>query len=141
MALKFSKYCCGLLLTLILAACLGQSQEPPGKIAELSRNDFMSALRWKQYQVAASLMKPEYREGFLATFNALKDIHIVDVRMINLQTSQEGRRFETSLEMDYYLLPSVTVKTFRFKQVWIYFDGQDPALQGFLIVTPFPTFP
>jgi hypothetical protein len=86
-------------------------------------------------------MKPEFREDFLAAFNDLKDIHIVDVRLIDLQSSQEDRRFEATLEMDYYLLPSVTVKTFRFKQTWIYFDGEDPVLQGFLIVTPFPAFP
>ena len=141
MTLNFSKLFCGLLLALLLAACIGQSQVPPDKIAEMSRDDFMSAMRWKQYQVAANLMKPEFREDFLAAFNDLKDIHIVDVRLIDLQSSQEDRRFETTLEMDYYLLPSVTVKTFRFKQTWIYFDGEDPALQGFLIVTPFPAFP
>jgi hypothetical protein len=129
------------MLTLCLAACLAQSQAPPDKLAESSRDDFISALRWKQYPVAASLMKPEFREGFLETFNALKDIHIVDVRLINLKATQEGRRFETTLEMDYYLLPSVTVKTFLFKQTWIYFEGEDQALQGFLIVTPFPDFP
>jgi hypothetical protein len=53
----------------------------------------------------------------------------------------EGRRFETTIEMDYYILPSITVKTFRFEQTWVLFDGEDPALQGFLIVTPFPEFP
>jgi hypothetical protein len=139
--LNFTKQTCGLLLILCLAACLGQTQSPPEKLAEMSRDDFMSALRWKQYQVAANLMKPEFRDDFLATFNALKDIHIVDVRMVDLKSTQEDRRFETTLEMDYYLLPSVTVKTFRFKQTWIYFEGEDPALQGFLIVTPFPAFP
>ncbi len=141
MTWKFSKYFSGLLLALLLAGCFGQPQAPPEKLDEMSRKDFMAALRWKQYPVAATLMKPEYREDFLATFNALKDIHIVDVRMIDLQTVQESRRFETTLEMDYYLLPSVTVKTFRFKQTWVYFDGEDPALQGFLVVTPFPPFP
>jgi len=139
--LNFSKLFCGLVLIMLHAACLGQNQAPPEKLAESSRNDFISALRWKQYQVAASLMKPEFREDFLATFNALKDIHIVDVRLIDLKASQEGRRFETTLEMDYYLLPSVTVKTFNFKQTWIFFEGEDLALQGFMIATPFPDFP
>jgi len=126
---------------LILAACGGHVQTPPDKLDEMSRDDFNSALRWKKFQVAASLMKPEYREDFLTTFNSLKDLNIVDVRLVDLKNSQEDRRFETTIEMDYYILPSITLKTFRFKQAWVFFDGEDPALQGFLIVTPFPEFP
>jgi hypothetical protein len=140
---NLSKGLCGVVLVLIIAACSGLSQSPPDKLDEDSRDDFKSALRWKQYEVAASLMKPEYREDFMATFNSekLKELNIVDVRQIDLKTIQEGRRFETTYEMEYYILPSVTVKTFRFKQTWVFFEGEDPALQGFLIVTPFPEFP
>jgi hypothetical protein len=43
--------------------------------------------------------------------------------------------------MDYYLLPSVTVKTFRFDQTWLFFSGDETELQGFFITTPFPDFP
>jgi hypothetical protein len=132
---------CVLVLASSLLACGGHMQTPPDKLDEMSRDDFMSAMRWSQYQVAASLMKPEYREDFLNTFNALKDLHIVDVRLIDLKTFQEDRRFETTIEMDYYLLPSITVKSFQFKQTWVFFEGEDQALQGFLIVTPFPEFP
>ena len=138
---NFSKGLCGVVLVLIIAACGTFAQAPPDKADEDSRKDFMSAMRWKQYPVAASLMKPEYRKDFLATFNNLKTLDIVDVRLIDLQTSMEGRRFETTIEMYYYILPSITVKTFRLEQTWVLFDGEDPALQGFLIVTPFPEFP
>ena len=103
----------------------------------------MDGMRWKRFKVAASLMKPEYRQDFIATFTApaLKDIHIFDVRLIDMQTTEEGRRFETTVEMDYYLLPSVTVKTFQFEQTWKYFEGDDSGQQGFFVVTPFPEFP
>jgi hypothetical protein len=60
---------------------------------------------------------------------------------MDLQTSEEGWRFETRVEMDYYLLPSVTVKTFRFDQTWLFFSGDETELQGFFITTPFPDFP
>ncbi len=43
--------------------------------------------------------------------------------------------------MDYYLLPSVTVKTFSFDQTWVYFNGEDSPQTGFLIITSFPDFP
>ncbi len=107
----------------------------------MSRDDFMNALRWKQYKVAADFMLPDNRKDFLATFNKLKDIHITDVRLLDLQETAEGRRFETSIEMDYYLLPSVSVKTFSFDQDWVYFAGEDSSQKGFRIITSFPVFP
>jgi hypothetical protein len=139
--LNILKSLCGLALILFLVACGSHVQTPPDKLGEMSRDDFNSALRWKQYQVAASLMKPEYREDFLTTFNSLKDLNIVDVRLVDLKNFQEDRRFDTTIEMDYYILPSITLKTFRFKQTWVFFDGEDSELKGFLIVTPFPEFP
>ena len=128
----------------MLVACGVQQKlelKQRAELGEYSRDDFMNGMRWKRFKVAASLMKPEYRQDFMATFTPLKDIHIFDVRLIDMQTSEEGRRFETTVEMDYYLLPSVTVKTFQFEQTWVYFEGDDQSLQGFFIVTPFPDFP
>ena len=43
--------------------------------------------------------------------------------------------------MDYTLLPSITLKTFTFDQVWIYTEENETAQGGFFIVTPFPEFP
>ena len=124
-----------------LLACSSHLDKPVTEVAEMSRDDFMNALRWKQYKVAAEFMLPENRKDFLATFRKLKDIHITDVRLLDLQETAEGRRFETSIEMDYYLLPSVSVKTFSFSQDWVYFAGEDSSQKGFRIITSFPDFP
>ena len=124
-----------------LLACSSHLDKPVTEVAEMSRDDFMNALRWKQYKVAAEFMLPENRKDFLATFRKLKDIHITDVRLLDLQETAEGRRFETSIEMDYYLLPSVSVKTFSFTQDWVYFAGEDSSQKGFRIITSFPDFP
>ena len=141
MILNFIKVFCASAILLSLLACGSHLDKPVNEIAELSRNDFMNALRWKQYKVAAEFMLPENRKDFLATFNKLKDVHITDVRLLDLQETAEGRRFETSIEMDYYLLPSVSVKTFNFNQDWVYFAGEDSAQKGFRIITSFPDFP
>jgi len=124
-----------------LLACSSHLDKPVTEVAEMSRDDFMNALRWKQYKVAAEFMLPENRKDFLATFRKLKDIHITDVRLLDLQETTEGRRFETSIEMDYYLLPSVSLKTFSFTQDWVYFAGEDSSQKGFRIITSFPDFP
>lgn len=140
MILNFLKALCGFVLLSSLVACTSHIQ-PVAELGEMSREDFINALRWKQFKVAASLMLPEYRQDFLATFNKAKDIHITDVRLMDLTVATEGRRFETTLEMDYYLLPSVSLKTFRFDQTWVFFDGEDSTRQGFLIITSFPDLP
>ncbi len=141
MILNFMKVLCSAAILFSLLACSSHLDGSVNKVAEMSRNDFMNALRWKQYKVAADFMLPENRKDFLATFNKLKDIHITDVRLLDMQETAEGRRFETSIEMDYYLLPSVSVKTFNFDQDWVYFTGEGSAQKGFRIVTSFPAFP
>lgn len=140
MILNFMKVLSGFAILLSLLACSGLVK-PVGEIGEASRDDFMNAMRWKQLKVATEFMLPENRKDFLATFKKVKDIHITDVRLLDLQSSAEGRRFETVIEMDYYLLPSVSLKTFSFEQTWVYFDGEESAREGFLIITSFPDFP
>lgn len=140
MIFNFWKALCGCVLVLLLVAC-SSHVKPTDKLGEMSRDDFLTDMRWKRFKEASSLMLPEHRQAFMKTFTSLKDIDITDVRLVDLQTLDEGKRFETTVEMDYYLLPSVTVKTFRFDQTWSFIAGDDPALQGFFISTPFPDFP
>lgn len=140
MILKFLNGLCWFVLLLILAACSAPMQSP-AKLADKSQEIFMDAMRWKNFEAAANLMLLEHRKDFKKAFRAVKDITIVDIKLVDVQASDEDRRFETTVEMEYYLLPSVTLKTFSFDQTWLYFDGEDPTQQGFLITTPFPEFP
>ena len=135
---------CCFVLVLMLTACGVQqkySQQQTAKLAELTQENFKDAMVWKKFDVAASLMLPEHRRDFMKTFMPLKDIQITDFKTIYLQPSDENRRYDTTIAMEYYLLPSVTVKTFNFDQTWVYFDGDDPTQQGFLVTTSFPDFP
>jgi len=144
MILNFGKMLCCFVLVLMLTACgihQQYSQKQTAKLAELTQEDFKDAMVWKKFDAAASLMLPEHRKEFLKTFRPLKDIQITDFKTIYLQPSDENRRYDATIEIEYYLLPSVTVKTFSFDQTWVYFDGDDPTQQGFLITTSFPDFP
>ena len=123
-----------------LLACSSHLDKPVTEVAEMSRDDFMNALRWKQYKVAAEFMLPENRKDFLATFRKLKDIHITDVRLLDLQETAEGRRFETSIEMDYYLLPSVSVKPSASLRTGFILLVKILHKKGSESSPPFPTF-
>ena len=144
MIFNFGKMLLCFVLVLMLTACGAHqkySQRQTAKLAELSQENFKDAMVWKKFDVAASLMLPEYRKNFLKTFKPLKDIQILAINTIYVQPSDENRRYDATIEMEYYLLPSVTLKTFVIDQTWVFFDGEDPTRQGFLLTTSFPNFP
>ena len=89
------KLLCGFFIMLVLFGCSYHDKQV-AEIGDNSLEDFVSALRWKQYQVAASLMQPEFRQEFIKTFTAFKeDLHISDVRQVAMQSFEQGRRIET----------------------------------------------
>jgi len=131
---------CFLLFTvLVLTAC--GTFNPIEKQRTAAVDDFMYALRWQRYQEAAAFFTSEHRRAFLDQMEALRDLNVTDVRLQRVEPADEGRHVETRLEMDYYLLPSATLKTLRIDQTWVYSTTGDSAGSGFLITTPFPKFP
>lgn len=123
----------------ILVGC--QTLNPPEKQGASALDDFIYALRWQQFDAAAGFMQPEFRKDFLATFKDNKDLTVVDVRLVEANVFDEGRHTETIIDMDYYLLPSLTVKTFRFEQTWVYQDQAASEEGYYQITTPFPPIP
>jgi len=131
--------CLLLFMVLLLTACgLFHATE---KQRTAAVDDFMYALRWQRYQEAAAFFTSEHRRAFLDQMEDLRDLKVTDVRLQRVEPADEGRRVETRLEMDYYLLPSATLKTLRIDQTWVYSATGDSAGGSFLITTPFPKFP
>ncbi len=96
MFFNFCKRLCCFVLVLMLVSC-GVHQKfelkQNAKLGEMSRDDFMDAMRWKQFDVAGSLLLPVHRKHFMKTFVPLtKDIQITDVRLAYLQSSEENKR-------------------------------------------------
>ena len=128
-----------LLLVLALTACA--LINPPAKQRKAALDDFMYALRWQLHLEASQFFTRDHRRAYLEQFEGLKDLTITDVRLKRVNQSAEGRRAEVSLEVDYYLLPSATLKTLTVDQTWVYFETADADNNGYLITTPFPKFP
>lgn len=124
---------------LLLAAC--STIEPPATRFPVTADDFLQRLRWGDFQGASQHLAGEYREDFLQQFTPLKDLHITDVRLEASTLREKDRRMVTWAVLEYYLLPSITIKTFRFQQEWA-LQKTDPHLPGeWVVVTPFPRFP
>lgn len=128
-----------LLVTFLLAACAALA--PSAKDRKEALDDFMYALRWQRYQEASTFFTNAHRDAFLDQMDQHKGLNVTDVRLARIALQEEGRRAEALLEMDYYMLPSATLKTLRIKQSWVYFEAVDGEPGGFLITTPFPAFP
>ena len=126
-----------------LAACgLDKLVHPPAAHGREALDAFVLAMQLEEFSAAAVHLTPNNREAFLEQFATLeKDLHIVDTRITKMVIGAEGRRADVFLEMDYYLLPSVTVKTFRFDHTWIYDEASGHMPARYQIVTPFPGFP
>ncbi|MBW2476741.1 MAG: hypothetical protein JRE63_05390 [Deltaproteobacteria bacterium] len=130
----------GLFLSLLLpVGCSSVSTliNPPEKQQTAALDDFIYALRWQQYKSAAGFMDREHRKAFLGQFSDQKDLTVTDVRLVETLLSPDGQQAEAVIDIDYYLLPSVSLKTFRLEQTWAYSETEG----RFRIITPFPPFP
>jgi len=113
----------------------------PGQDFPLASRDYMLRLRWMDFPAVARYLSEEHREDFLNRFKALVDLHVVDVRLESADVMEEERRAETTVVLEYYLLPSATVKEFRLRQEWVYAGGDRYHAGTWHITSPFPAFP
>jgi len=128
-----------LLVLLALGGC-GSMARSSDDLATASR-DFCQRLRWKDVHGAARHLAPPYREDFLAAFSGSDDLNIVDVRLESVDQSSSPDEGEVAIVLEYYLLPSVRVREFRFRQTWRYEGGSRYRTGLWQVVTPFPPFP
>lgn len=132
--------CLLLVAAAVLLSSCGWAVRPAKEFAGASR-DFAQRLRWKDFNGASRHLAEEHRTDFLERLGALEDLHIVDVRLESIDHHEEGKRAETRTVVEYYLLPSATVKKLRLNQEWSY-EGGDRYRPGiWQITTPFPPFP
>lgn len=127
------------LVTVFLAGC-GLSAQPRKEFSSTFK-DYAERLRWRDYQQVADYLQPDYRQEFLQKFSALDGLHVVDARLESVDFSDDDARARTALILEYYLLPSITVKKAFLQQEWIY-QGTDSYRAGFWQLDgPFPPFP
>jgi len=129
----------GFVLLLLLAGC-GLSAQPKKELSSAFK-DYAERLRWRDYPYVAEYLQPEHRQEFLQRFSALEGLQVVDARLEAIDFSEADTRARTSLALEYYLLPSITVKKALLHQNWVY-QGADSYHAGvWRIEGPFPPFP
>lgn len=132
----------GAVLLLMLGGCsLTDKVVTPENQFVRVQDDFMQRLRWKDYQGAARHFSEENREAFLQQFRRADDLNVTDVRLVSLEYQAQEQQMQTEIEIEYFLLPSATVKTFRVEQQWHYFHDSQSATGEWRITSLFPEFP
>ncbi|AJF05529.1 hypothetical protein GSUB_01590 [Geoalkalibacter subterraneus] len=129
-----------LLATLILSAC--QSTLTPQKDLHSTLGRFAQALRWGDHGAVASyFVDAEEGRAFIERQRDRGQINVTEVRIVDIVPSDEGLRAEVTLEIEYYELPSASLRRFDTVQHWKA-AGIDNTGQGrWLLETPFPPFP
>ncbi|TYO99256.1 hypothetical protein EDC39_10399 [Geothermobacter ehrlichii] len=133
--------CCSILL----AGCAGLgdfSGAGKGQSAfGLLSDDFVQRLRWQDYVGAAVHLTEPNRQDFLDRFQKDRDLKITDVRLESLVFTKQGTLADGELIVEYYRLPSLTVKTARFPVRWRFYGPDDPTPVGWKITLLSPHLP
>ena len=131
------RFLVGLLLVGLLAACstvvnAGAASKWPGVA-----RDYLRDLRWREFDAAAACYAEEQRDSFLARRGRLAALQFVDGRLESAVLAEDSRHAETVIVLDYYRLPSATVRQAVVRQSWEY----RPEQGAWFVVTPLPTIP
>lgn len=122
------------LVALILAAC--QSMTGTGEDLQRSIREYNRLLRWQEGGEAVTrFVQPGHQPDYLKRPRGETAPYIVDYRVGTVSWLSPGSVAVVPVELDYYLLPSATVKTVVDNQEWRYTEGQ-----GWQITSPPPSF-
>ena len=128
------------LLAAVLFAGCGPLVSPRADFPQTQR-EFARFLRWGEYQQASRFLPAEYAAAFREHFAALDGLHITEIRTDATTDPKTPDQMQGRLEIDYYRLPSVTLKTRVLRLAWRYQKGARFQAGRWIIDGPFPPFP
>ncbi len=86
-------------------------------------------------------MDESLQEEFLDRFRDQEDLHIVEVRPEAIRVEPPGSRAKVRMVVEFYNLPSLTVRKISFSQKWALVHGAGSGTPVWRIISPLPPFP
>jgi hypothetical protein len=127
-----------ILLLCGIAACRSMAVSPAE--FEKSSRDYNRMIRWQEFAVAnATYVERDIRRAFEVKVAAAGGVTLVDYRILNITCDPEKGEAQTTVEFDYYRLPSTRVKTVKDVQKWVYHEEEGES--GWRLTSLFPDFP
>ena len=112
-----------LFVGLLLAGCASMPQWGPDDREKLVKasSDYNNMLRWKDLDNACvSFAEASAKSKCLESALTLKEVTITDIRTRDIDFKIDGVDATVHAEIEYYLLPSTTVRKIQDTQKWIY---------------------
>jgi len=101
-------------------------------------DDFMMRVRWLDFPGAALHFEGEARQEFVERFADVDDLKITSFTMARIDIDVPQEKVTVHYLLEYYLLPSATIKKKRFSLVWEQQSSGTPGTDYWRIVEPFP---
>lgn len=79
--------------------------------------NFHRDMRWEEFEAAATVIDPSYRNVFLGRYQEDEDIDIVDLEIKAIDRQSTDRKL-VEVEQKWLVEPDMTVKQKRFVEVW-----------------------
>lgn len=100
---------------------------------------YVRMIRWHEFDKSTLFYVDEpLREDFRKKVNAIDQVKVVDYRIKNQECWPKKGTAEVTVEWDYYIPPSVTVRTVIDPQKWRYVEEE--SQRGWLLTTLLPEF-
>jgi len=124
---------CSLLITAVLVSCNTQSIK-----ADFDKNfkSYNEMLRWHQLEDASLFPSESISAGYRERVKAAKDVAVVDYRVIDIKYDEKKKEAEAKIEIDYYKLSTLSVKTVIDNQKWRYQGKEGKGLWRLMSLLP-----
>ena len=123
-----------IIIALALTACSHNLRE------ELDTNSskYNDLLTRNELASASLFAADTIKEQFIARVAALKNIRIIDYKIINTKYTDEKHQASIDVEISYYNLYSYKVKSLRDLQKWVY--SEENGVKGWRLMSVLPEF-
>jgi len=104
-------------------------------------DDFMLRVRWLDFPGAALHFEGEDRQAFIEQFEDIDDLKVTSFTMARIDVEVPEEKVTIHYRLEYYMLPSATIKKKRFSLDWEQLPSKGPNSAYWRIVEPFPELP
>lgn len=126
---------------MILSAAACATVMRPGDQYQDAAKDFAKRLRWADCPGAALHMSAAVRDDFMTRFGGNDDLRVVEFSPEQVEFGEDDKTADAWYSLEYYLLPSASVKKKRIKLHWEYQEESRLRPGVWRITSEFPPLP
>jgi len=124
---------------LILSACQSIHNSKVAEDFDKASRGYFRMVRWNDLDKAPlSFVDDTLREEFEKRVKDAREVQIADYRVKYMECRPEKGDAEVTVEWDYYIPPSIKLKTVEDPQKWRYIEEE--KRKGWMLMTLFPEF-